>query len=167
MHSVRLTLGSSLALVLASVAQAQVQRTFVSGLGSDSNPCSRTAPCRTFTQAISQTNTGGEVYVLDSAGYGAFTIAKSVTIVAPQGVVAGISVFSGDGIDVNAGGSGIKADSDLGGPATLRISNSTVTANGIGLQNFGSPALLLSRGDNTVEGNQQNTSGTIGSYSGK
>jgi hypothetical protein len=89
----------------ASLAEAQVQRTFVSGLGSDSNSCSRTAPCRTFTQAISQTNPGGEVYVLDSAGYGPFTVDKTVAIVAPPGVTAGISVFSGDGIDINAGAS--------------------------------------------------------------
>src|SRR5215471_12167084 len=91
-------------LVAVSSASAQ-QRTFVSGLGSDSNPCSRAAPCRTFSQAISQTNAGGEVYVLDTAGYGPFTITKSVAIVAPQGVTAGISVFSGDGIDINAGAS--------------------------------------------------------------
>src|SRR5215831_7904358 len=98
-------LASSLLLIVASSASAQVQRTFVSGLGSDGNPCSRTAPCRTFPQAVSQTNSGGEVYVLDSAGFGAFTITKPVSIVAPQGVTAGISVFSGDGITINAGAS--------------------------------------------------------------
>jgi hypothetical protein len=86
-------------------ASAQVQRTFVSGLGNDGNPCSRTAPCRTFPQAISQTNSGGEIYVLDSAGYAAFTITKPVSIVAPPGVTAGISVFSGDGVTINAGAS--------------------------------------------------------------
>src|SRR5215472_5606673 len=67
--------------VLVSGASGQ-QRTFVSGLGSDGNPCTRQAPCRTFTQAISQTTAGGEVVVLDSSGYGAFTIAKSVAIIA-------------------------------------------------------------------------------------
>src|SRR5262249_13073951 len=84
---------------------AQVQRTFVSGGGSDGNPCSRTAPCRTFTQAISQAAAGGEVIVLDSAGYGPFSITQAVSITAPAGVYAGISVFSGDGIDINAGAS--------------------------------------------------------------
>ena len=79
------------------------QRTFVSGVGNDSNPCSRTAPCRTFGQAILQTAAGGEVYVLDSAGYSAFTISQSVSIIAPAGVTAGISVFSGTGIVVNTG----------------------------------------------------------------
>jgi hypothetical protein len=85
----------------------QAQRTFVSGSGSDSNPCSRTAPCRTFDQAISQTNAGGEVTVLDSAGYGAFTINKSISVISPPGVYAGISVFSGTGITVNAGSTDI------------------------------------------------------------
>src|SRR5215467_8341508 len=86
-------------------ASAQAQRTFVSGLGSDSNPCARTAPCRTFTQALLGTAAGGEVVVLDSAGYGAFTITQPVSIIAPPGVYAGISVFSGDGITITAGGS--------------------------------------------------------------
>src|SRR5215471_16146383 len=93
---------SFLVLMTISSASAQVQRTYVSGLGSDANPCSRTAPCRTFTQAISQTNPGGEVYVLDTAGYGPFAITKTLSVVA-QGVTAGISVFSGDGNDINAG----------------------------------------------------------------
>ena len=88
-----------------ATASAQAPRTFVSGLRSDSNPCTRTAPCRNFAQAISQTSPGGEVVVLDSAGYGAFTITQAVSITAPPGVYAGISVFSGDGITITAGGS--------------------------------------------------------------
>jgi hypothetical protein len=97
-------LGSSLILTLmASSAVGQVQRTFVSGLGNDGNPCSRTAPCRTFAQALMGTSAGGEVYVLDSAGYAPFNVTQSVSVVAPPGVVAGISVFSGDGITINAG----------------------------------------------------------------
>ncbi|HWX42136.1 MAG TPA: right-handed parallel beta-helix repeat-containing protein [Blastocatellia bacterium] len=84
-------------------AVAQAQRTFVSGLGSDGNPCSRTAPCRTISQALMGTSSGGEVIVLDSAGYGPVTITQAVSIIAPPGVYAGLSVFSGDGIDINAG----------------------------------------------------------------
>jgi hypothetical protein len=104
MRSIRLALASFLFMAFyASASMAQVQRTFVSGLGNDGNPCTRTAPCRTFPQAISQTNSGGEVYVLDSAGYAAFTITKPISIVAPPGVTAGISVFSGDGVTINAG----------------------------------------------------------------
>src|SRR5215467_2941533 len=90
-----------------SSASAQVQRTFVSGLGSDSNPCSRTSPCRTFGAAIAQTNPSGEVIVLDSAGYGPVTIGKAISITAPSGIYAGVSVFSGDGITVNAGSSDV------------------------------------------------------------
>jgi hypothetical protein len=89
--------------VLRAGAMAQVQRTFVSVSGSDANLCSRAAPCRTFAQAISQTNPGGELIVLDSAGYGPVTISKSISVIAPPGVYAGISVFSGDGITINAG----------------------------------------------------------------
>jgi hypothetical protein len=296
-----------LGILRVSSASAQVQRTFVSGLGSDSNPCTRTAPCRNFAQAVSQTNPGGEVVVLDSAGYGAFTITHGVSIIAPPGVYAGISVFSGDGVTINAGASdtvilrgltinnqgssgsgivfntggtlhvegcvvngfsglssaginflaganlevkdsifrgnwlgivvlpssgtaeaaidqvrfesnintglvaregstvtvrnslasrnalgfvtvsttsanaeldiencvasnnstGIFAESGSTGIATVRVSNSTVTHNGTGLFNNGSPAVLLSRGNNTVEGNGTDTNGTIGSYSAK
>jgi hypothetical protein len=93
-----------LSIVLVSSASAQ-QRTFVSGGGNDVNPCSRTAPCRTIGQAIKGTSSGGEVVILDSAGYGAFTITQAVSITAPPGIYAGISVFGGDGIDVNAGSS--------------------------------------------------------------
>jgi hypothetical protein len=89
--------------LFASTSMAQAQRTFVSGLGSDGNPCTRAAPCRTLTTALAQTNAGGELIVLDSAGYGAFAIGKSVSVIASPGVYAGISVFSGDGIVINAG----------------------------------------------------------------
>jgi hypothetical protein len=104
MKFILLALGSVLFIAFfASISMAQVQRTFVSGGGSDSNPCSRAAPCRTFTQALKGTSAGGEVVVLDSAGYGTFAVTQAVSITAPPGVYAGISVFSGDGIDINAG----------------------------------------------------------------
>ena len=64
----------------ASIAQAQATRTWVSGVGDDVNPCSRTAPCKTFAGAISKTATNGEINCLDPAGYGAVTITKSITI---------------------------------------------------------------------------------------
>jgi hypothetical protein len=92
-----------LVAAFATGSMAQNARTFVSGAGLDTNPCSLTSPCRTFGQAVSVTNAGGEVVVLTSAGYGPFTINKAVTLEAPAGVYAGISVTSGDGIDVNAG----------------------------------------------------------------
>ena len=64
----------------ASLAQAQASRTWVSGVGDDANPCSRTAPCKTFAGAISKTATGGYINCLDPAGFGAVTITKSITI---------------------------------------------------------------------------------------
>lgn len=64
----------------ASMAEAQATRTWVSGVGDDVNPCSRTAPCKTFAGAISKTATDGEINCLDPAGYGAVTITKSITI---------------------------------------------------------------------------------------
>jgi hypothetical protein len=67
-------------LALASVAQAQATRTWVSGVGDDVNPCSRTAPCKTFAGAISKTAKDGEISVLDPGGYGAVTITKSIYI---------------------------------------------------------------------------------------
>jgi hypothetical protein len=91
------------ALFVASGAHA-AQRTFVASSGADGNPCSITQPCRSFATAIAATSANGEVVVLDSAGYGPVTINQSVAIVAPPGVYAGVSVFAGDGIAVNAAG---------------------------------------------------------------
>jgi hypothetical protein len=68
------------AVAFSSVAQAQATRTWVSGVGDDANPCSRTAPCKTFAGAISKTATNGEINCLDPGGYGAVTITKSIMI---------------------------------------------------------------------------------------
>ncbi|MFY9570421.1 MAG: right-handed parallel beta-helix repeat-containing protein [Blastocatellia bacterium] len=67
-------------LFCSSVAQAQACRTWVSALGNDADPCSRTAPCKTFSGAISKTAEGGEIDVLDPGGYGTLTIGKSLTV---------------------------------------------------------------------------------------
>src|SRR3984893_7373441 len=67
-------------LALATMAHAQATRTWVSGVGDDLNPCSRTAPCKTFAGAISKTFINGEIDCLDPGGYGAVTITKSITI---------------------------------------------------------------------------------------
>src|SRR2546423_8634050 len=61
-------------------ASAQAPRTWVSGVGDDANPCSRTAPCKTFAGAISKTAAGGEIDCLDPGGFGAVTITKSITL---------------------------------------------------------------------------------------
>jgi len=68
------------ALAFATTAAAQATRTWVSGVGDDVNPCSRTAPCKTFAGAISKTAAGGEINATDPAGFGAVTITKSITI---------------------------------------------------------------------------------------
>lgn len=89
------------ALALPPAAQGSAQRTFVASYGLDANPCSVSAPCRSFTQAATQTNAGGEIIVLDSAGYGPVSITQSLSIIAPPGVYAGISVFSGNGVTIS------------------------------------------------------------------
>jgi len=290
--------------LLASAASAQV-RTFVASTGSDANPCSRLAPCRTFQAAVNAAAPGGEVVALDSAGFGSnVSITKSISIVAAPGVYAGITALSSDGVDINAGAqdtivlrgltvinqgstgngitfntggtlhvescvvngfangggvtfspsgssdlevkdsimrgngrginisgsaqaaidhvrleqggiglaaadgatvtvrnsvasgnlngffaisttslsaelniescvasnsltSGIRASNSSTGVATVRVSNCTVTDNHFGLDNQASLAVVLSRGNNTVEGNVTNTNGTIGSYTAK
>ena len=93
----------TLSLLTSTSAMATSQRTFVASTGNDANPCSLTQPCRSFAVAIAQTASSGEVIVLDSAGYGAVDIAKSISIVAPDGVYAGISVpTGGTGINIAA-----------------------------------------------------------------
>ena len=89
-------------LAFTSLAQAQATRTWVSGVGDDANPCSRTAPCKTFAGAISKTAAGGEISVLDPGGYGAVTITKAITING-YGQIAGILSAGTNGIVVNAG----------------------------------------------------------------
>jgi hypothetical protein len=78
-----------------SLALAQATRTWVSGVGDDANPCSRTAPCKTFAGAISKTAEGGEIDVLDPGGFGTVTITKAMTIDGTHG--------SGFGSILNAG----------------------------------------------------------------
>ncbi|HEX8450483.1 MAG TPA: right-handed parallel beta-helix repeat-containing protein [Longimicrobium sp.] len=91
----------AMAMAAPSHASAQATRTWVSGVGDDVNPCSRTAPCKTFAGAISKTAAGGEIDCLDPGGFGGVTITKSITIDC-NGVV-GSALFAGatSGISVN------------------------------------------------------------------
>src|SRR5262245_60102042 len=82
-------------------AHAQATRTWVSGVGDDANPCSRTAPCKTFAGAISKTATGGIINCLDPGGFGTVTITKSITIDCST-TVAGVLATGINGINVNA-----------------------------------------------------------------
>ena len=87
-------------LFLATTMSAQATRTWVSGVGNDANPCSRTAPCKTFAGAISKTASCGEIDALDPGGYGAVTITKSITING-MGTLASILHSGGNGVVVN------------------------------------------------------------------
>jgi hypothetical protein len=88
------------ALATAPNAFSQASRTWVSGVGDDANPCSRTAPCKTFAGAISRTAVGGEIDALDPGGFGAVTITKSITIDG-SGTFAAILAAGTTGVVVN------------------------------------------------------------------
>ncbi|HJX27602.1 MAG TPA: right-handed parallel beta-helix repeat-containing protein [Thermoanaerobaculia bacterium] len=90
-----------LLLAFGTAAEAQATRTWVSGVGDDANPCSRTAPCKTFAGAISKTATGGIINALDSGGFGGVTITKSITIDGSHSL-AGALVSGTNAIVVNA-----------------------------------------------------------------
>ena len=98
-----LTLAGLVLGVLVQVAplEAQATRTWVSGVGDDANPCSRTAPCKTFAGAISKTATNGEINVLDPGGFGGVTITKAITI-SSEGFEAGVLVSGTNAIIINA-----------------------------------------------------------------
>src|SRR5947209_15895312 len=106
--------------------QAQASRTWVSGVGDDANPCSRTAPCKTFAGAISKTAAGGEIDALDPAGFGAVTITKAITLDGGGGQVASVLVAGTNGIVVQA-----NAATDVVILRNLRINGISSGLNGI------------------------------------
>ena len=93
-------------LVLAASAHAQATRTWVSGVGDDANPCSRTAPCKTFAGAISKTAAKGVISVLDPGGFGTLTVTKAITIDG-NGIIGSIISSGVNGVIVNAGASDV------------------------------------------------------------
>ena len=142
-----------LTLVFTSLAHAQADGTWVSGVGDDLNPCSRTAPCKTFAGAISKTAAGGEIRALDPGGFGAVTITKAITIIG-EGTLAAILNSLTTGVIVNAGpndvvrlidlkingaGDGINGINYIGGKAVhvencfIAGINSMSSANGAGI----------------------------------
>ena len=129
MSKVRFTL-NILAVVLftltvASLAQAQATRTWVSGVGDDVNPCSRTAPCKTWAGAISKTAAGGEIDALDPGGFGALTITKSITVDGTNGAGFGSTLNSAtNGFLIN--------DSASGAPNTIVVRLRNLSINGAG-----------------------------------
>jgi hypothetical protein len=101
---VRVAAVGALVCLLGSLVFGQSTRTWVSGVGDDVNPCSRTAPCKTFAGAISKTAVGGEIDVLDPGSFGAVTITKSISIEA-NGLIAGVFASGSNGILINAASS--------------------------------------------------------------
>jgi len=145
----RVLLVCGFALGFATVSQAQATRTWVSGVGDDVNPCSRTAPCKTYAGAISKTAVHGEISTLDPGGFGAVTITKSITIEGTQGqgygsilhsATTGVSIafdnFTAVGesqksvrlrnLNINGSGGASAASSGLRG---IRISGGAASAN--------------------------------------
>ena len=138
-------------------------RTWVSGVGDDANPASRTAPCKTFAGAISKTAAGGEISVLDPGGFGAVTITKAITING-DGTLASVLAIGTNGIIINAGagdtvilrnlsiigaGGGLNGIRYIAG-GNLHIENCTIsgfTANGIDV-NLTAPGRLLVKDTN-------------------
>src|SRR5688572_31490806 len=101
MKHVRLLLAASVLIIFPILASAQATRSRVSGVGDDVNPCSRTAPCKTWAGAISKSAAGGEIDALDPGGFGALTIVKSITIDG-AGTHASILAAGSNGIVISA-----------------------------------------------------------------
>src|SRR5215468_1540981 len=102
------------------MADAQASRTWVSGVGDDANPCSRTAPCKTFAGAISKTAANGEIDCIDPGGFGAVTLTKSVTIDG-GGTFASILASLVNAIVIN--------DSATGSPGTIIVTLRNLSLN--------------------------------------
>jgi hypothetical protein len=114
---------SILLLVFTSLASAQATRTWVSGVGDDVNPCSRTAPCKTFAGAISKTAAKGEINCLDPGGFGAVTITKAITIDC-AGTNGSILASGTNGVIINVTAAGVDA---------VTIRNISINGAGTGL----------------------------------
>src|SRR5215212_1899653 len=113
----------ALTLAFATAAQAQATRTWVSGVGDDVNPCSRTAPCKTFAGAISKTADKGEIDCLDPGGFGTVTITKNLTIDGTNGQGFGSILAAGtNGVNVN--------DSLAASPNTIFVTLRNLSING-------------------------------------
>jgi hypothetical protein len=158
---------ASAAILYATPSQAQATRTWVSGVGDDANPCSRTAPCKTFAGAISKTAPGGEINVLDPGGFGAVTITKSISITS-VGFEAGVLVSGTNGIvvsvadtdkvlleglDIEGLGTGLDGVRIIGGGKTTirRCSIRNFTGNGVNLVGTANARAVVE--DTTILGN--------------
>src|SRR3954468_150366 len=112
-------------IACATATQAQATRTWVSGVGDDVNPCSRTAPCKTFAGAISKTADKGEIDCLDPGGFGTVTITKNITIDGTTGAGFGSILAAGtNGVNVNDGATAT--------PNTITVSLRNLSIQGAG-----------------------------------
>src|SRR5438105_7471825 len=114
-------------MLMATSLFAQINRSSFSLTGNDSATCQVPDPCRTFDVAISKTNAGGEVIVLSSAGYGPFTVNKSISIISPPAYHAALAPTSGDAITVNVDNAlvvlrGLTLNGTLGGASGITFS---------------------------------------------
>ena len=124
-HVLRIFLVLVFTTAFATLAQAQATRTCVSGTGDDANPCSRTAPCKTFAGAISHTGANGEIDALDPGGFGVVTITKSITIDGTTGAgFGGILAAATNGVIINDAGSN---------SINVTLRNLSIDGNGSGL----------------------------------
>src|SRR5438270_4730856 len=96
---------AALIVAIPLIANAQNTRSAVAVTGSDAATCTVPDPCRTFGVALSRTNSGGEVVVLSTAGYGPFTVSQSVSIITPPAYHAAMAPTTGSAITVSAPGS--------------------------------------------------------------
>jgi hypothetical protein len=157
-------------LPLTASHAESLMSTFVSGSGKDSNPCTATSPCQSFHAASKRTRPGGEIFVLDSADYGALTISKSLSITS-QGAVGGMLAMRGAAITINAGPNdvinlrGLEIDGGYSGTVgiqfksggSLNIQKTTIrdfTNAGISFTPNGASTLFIS--DTVVTGNRNN-----------
>lgn len=141
-RSVRFLFCAVLVAGFATAGFGQATRTWVSGVGDDVNPCSRTAPCKTFAGAISKTAEGGEIDALDPGGFGGVTITKAMTIEGTHG--------SGFGSILNANVSGVTINITSG----THINDAVVILRSLYIQAASqSPAgTSTSRGVNYIKG---------------
>jgi hypothetical protein len=135
-----LAIGLFVPFLASTPAHAQATRTWVSGVGDDANPCSRTAPCKTWAGAISKTAVGGEIDALDPGGFGAVTITKSITLDGGGGQVASVLVTGTSGIFIVAAANDVVTIRNVRFQGLLGNGSSPGTAgiNGIQINSAGS-----------------------------
>ncbi|HEX8252897.1 MAG TPA: right-handed parallel beta-helix repeat-containing protein [Thermoanaerobaculia bacterium] len=165
MKVTRLSLSATvLFLALATGAQAQATRTWVSGTGDDVNPCSRTAPCKTYAGAQSKTAANGEISTLDPGGFGSLTVVKALVIDGSEQIAGVLTNAGGNGFVINAAATDnvILRNLDIHGTGTgndgIRIlSAKSVTIENCRIQGFAGQGIEIAPGANNVKVHLKNT----------